>query len=501
MAAWFGDGFDLYALPADALLGYWDSGTTTSFNLGTGRFSGSRDIVLAATGSWLVKSSGSNDAVHHIVCAYQQTQAVSGSQLGLYFQLSDGTTNQCCVVFRSDGAILLTSATPAGTVLATYTGAVTASGTWYAFEFEVVINNATGSFAVRKNGNTSNDFSATSLNTRPGTNNYANKLTVGCQTSLTGSACDDLLWRSDAAAVPWVGDIRCFTRRPASDAAVQWTPSGATVSQVPIYPQSSSSSTIGNNAYYIPFQAVADGTIGSVSLQITTASTANFKCSFFNSSTPIVSGGVPTTVMGSSTAPVSAPPIGNAVFTFSPPLAVTRGTYYFLAFRTDAGNGQWNMSSSGSFGYNSSLVSYASFPAANPASLGASPSPYCSVVLTPTSAVNAPSVSEPQQDAAASYVFSSTVGQADLYTLTGIDSTPTSIIGVTTRGLLQKSDAGTRIVTVDLKSGGMTVHSGSGVLNTTWGWVYKTDLVDPATGSAWTPTGVNSAQIGVTVTG
>jgi len=74
------------------------------------------------------------------------------------------------------------------------------------------------------------------------------------------------------------------------------------------------------------------------------------------------------------------------------------------------------------------------------------------------------------------------------------------IIGVTTRALAQKSDAGTRIITADLKSGGTTVHSGSGVLNTTWGWVYRTDLTDPATGSAWTAVGVNAAQIGVTVT-
>jgi hypothetical protein len=51
--------------------------------------------------------------VHHIVCAFQQTAALTGTTLGMYLQLSDGATNQCCIVFRSDGAILLTSATPA----------------------------------------------------------------------------------------------------------------------------------------------------------------------------------------------------------------------------------------------------------------------------------------------------------------------------------------------------------------------------------------------------
>ena len=73
-------------------------------------------------------------------------------------------------MFRSDGAILLTTGSAGGPTLATYTGAFPITNTWYAFEFEVVINNTTGRFRVRKNGNTSDDFdSGAVLNTRPGT--------------------------------------------------------------------------------------------------------------------------------------------------------------------------------------------------------------------------------------------------------------------------------------------------------------------------------------------
>jgi hypothetical protein len=141
----------------------------------------------------------------------------------MYLQLSDAATNQCCIVFRSDGVILLTSATPAGTVLATYSGAVTAQNTWFAFEFEVVINNTTGRFRARKNGNTADDFdSGATLNTRPGANAYANKLTLGMNAVVTSQQIDDILWRSDASSVPFVGDIRCYTRMPASDASVQF---------------------------------------------------------------------------------------------------------------------------------------------------------------------------------------------------------------------------------------------------------------------------------------
>ena len=225
--AWsFGDGFDLYAASADAINGYWDSGPNIgNLTLVAGRFSGSQAVqVSGTTQTFLVKSGSANDAVHHIVCAYRQTSAISGSNGGAYFQLSDGATAQCCIVFRQDGAILLISGAIGGTLIATYTGAFPVINTWYAFEFEVVINNTTGSFTVRKNGNTSNDFSATALNTRPtSTNNYANRLTFAQNASVAGQQIDDLFWRSDASSVAFLGDLRCYTRMPASDASVQFS--------------------------------------------------------------------------------------------------------------------------------------------------------------------------------------------------------------------------------------------------------------------------------------
>ncbi|HEY2617788.1 MAG TPA: hypothetical protein VGI78_10655 [Acetobacteraceae bacterium] len=232
MVNWcFGDSFDLYAAPADAVAGYWDSGTTTLFTLVAGRFSGSRAVQSTATaGVWLAKNSGSNDAVHHIVVAFQQTAALSGTTIALYLQLLDGVGNgQCSINFLSSGNITLTSVGPAGTVLDTWTGGVNAQNTWIAYEFEVVINNTTGSWAVRRNGNTSNDHAVGSLNTRGTTaNNWANRLAIGQNVSISNQLLDDILWRSDAASVPWVGDVRCYTRMPSSDASVQFTPLSGT---------------------------------------------------------------------------------------------------------------------------------------------------------------------------------------------------------------------------------------------------------------------------------
>jgi hypothetical protein len=60
-----------------------------------------------------------------------------------------------------------------------------------------------------------------------------------------------------------------------------------------------------------------------------------------------------------------------------------------------------------------------------------------------------------------------------------------------------KSDAGTRTMAVQVKSGATTVASPTVVLTTSgWQWAWRTDVTDPNTGAAWTPAAVNVAQIG-----
>lgn len=319
MASFFGDGFDLYATPADAIANgtYWTSGTTTNVAIVAGRFAGSQAFNIANSSGNFVRSSGANDAVHHIVLGFQQNTTITGSTLGLYFQLSDGATNQCCIVFRSDGAILLTSATPAGTVLDTWTGAFSTQGVWYAFEFEVVIA-ASGSWAIRKNGNTSNDHALGGLNTKPGTNAYANKLTYSNNASYA-HAVDDLLWRSDTSSVAWVGDVRCFTRMPAADSAVAWSRSGSGSVM-----QTNTGATLAGAANnttmrLTPFTVNYTGNITNVTVTSNAGMAGNMKLAIYADTA-----GSPTTVL-SSAGPQTTVAAGNNVFTISPSLAVTAG--------------------------------------------------------------------------------------------------------------------------------------------------------------------------------
>lgn len=510
MSFWFGDSFDLYSVLADATT-FWDAGlgAATLAVSATGRFPGSRGITGAgnqASSPYLTKTSGQNDPVHHFSLAFMQTNALSGTNNGLWLTLFDSATAQCTVFFRSDGSIYLTSGASSGTVLATYTSAVAANNVWYQYEIEVVISSTAGSIAVRKNGNTVNDFFLGSLNTRVSANNYANKLGIGCAISGLGQNLDDLLWRSDATSgagnAVWLGDIRCYTRMPASDASVHWTPSG---SQVPLAGLPSGTVYSGTNGFtvnggrYIPFVAPCTGTVASLSLQISVASTANIKACLY-----AASGGTVGAPIGSPSAPVSLSGFASGsqiAVPFATPPPITQGTAYYLGYITDSAPGSVVATTASTLGtVGGTALAYASWPGASPPTgLSASNTPQCTITITPTSAVNAPFVADAQQDGVATYVYSSTVGQSDLYGLASLTATPGAIVGVTTRAYMQKSDAGTRIAAVQLQSGAANVQAPL-TLNTSWQWAARSDLVDPATGLGWTATGINNAQVGVTVT-
>ena len=499
--AWsFGDSFDLYATQADMANGYWDTATGGSMTFVAGRF-GVGQALRFATGTFnLTRSSGVNDAVHHFVVSFQQAAAISGTTLGGYLQLLDGATAQCSIVFRSDGAILLTSGGPAGTVLATYTGAFPVTATWYAFEFEVVINSATGSFSVRKNGNSVNDFTLGSLNTRGGTaNNYANKLTVGMQVAVNAQQIDDLFWRSDASSVAWLGDIRCYARMPASDQSVTFSRSPVSPVTLPPFTTFLTTGSLGVGvARYAGFISPG-GSLASVVVTLLAGYTGNLKCAVFGCTSGALGTGVGA-ILGTATASIANPVTGANTFTFSPAIAIPVGTLFYVGIDSDASSGASSISSANASPYNTyaatSNTAYASFPAAAP-TLAITLGPNLNIGPVFTSVPNCSAVNEPQEDGLTSYVYDSNPGDADFYGVGSIASTPATVIATTTRGYMQKSDAGTRTAAVQLKSGATTVASPTLTLTTSgWQWAWRMDTLDPNTSLPWTAAAVNNAQIG-----
>ena len=492
--AWsWGDGFDLYAAPADAINGYWDSGSVAASTLNAGRFSGSQALSPASSATF-IKSSGANDAVHHLVVAFRQTSILGAATATDYLELFDGATAQCSIAFRGDGSIVLTSGGPAGTVLDTYSSAFIAN-TWFAFEFEVVINNSTGSWAVRKNGNTSNDHALGSLNTRPtSTNNYANKLQIGSNSGAFAQALDDLFWRSDASSVAWLGDLRCYTRMPASDASVQFsrTPTGALTQTVPTAAIGVSTAIVTSQIRLTQFTAAYSGTVTSVGVVVNVTPGGNMKCAIYADNA-----GSPGVVLASATTSVTTVS-GTNVFTFSPGATIVKGVVYWIAACCDTNGGSWQYAAAGGSLGASAPATYSTFPQNSPAISTNQIIVQMQWTYTATPA-NWQAVAEPQQDGTTSYVFDSTPGDADFYGIGSIASTPVTTFAVVTRGYMQKSDAGTRTAAVQIKSGGTTVASPTLVLTTSgFLWAWRMDLTDPNTSAAWTAAGVNGVQIGPT---
>ena len=484
----FGDGFDCYTAYTDASQGYWEPGTGI-FNLVAGRFAGSRALELSsATQTYLIKNSGQNDTVHHICCAIRHSAAFSGTNTTLGLGLYDGATAQCTVCIRADGSIVLTSGGIAGTILATYTGASVVFSTWYHFEFEVVVHNSTGSFKVRKNGNTVDDFSATGLDTAGGTaNNYANRLQVGANFITSIPHMDDLFWRSDASTVDWMGDIRCITRMPVTDASVQF---GVVGTRSYAAGSSSGFGLSVNRAWYHPITPTVYGTVSLVTIP-GMAYSGGMKCALFNDNA-----GAPGTVLAAATSPISGVGTGTGSFTFSPPVPVSSGVRVWIGTCIDTASGSL-VGSPATTGYSGTATTYASFPVSNPPSLSGGAAGMGTLVVNP---VNAGLVNEAQQDGTATYVYDNIAGHADFYTIAPITSVAANTVAVTTRGYIQKSDAGNRTAAVQIKSGSTTVASPTLALTTSsFQWLWRTDSTDPNTGAAWTAAAVNAAQIGPTI--
>jgi len=100
-----------------------------------------------------------------------------------------------------------------------------------------------------------------------------------------------------------------------------------------------------------------------------------------------------------------------------------------------------------------------------------------------------------------SYVFDAVVAHEDLYTYPPLSVPPSAIYAVAVKANLSKSDAGAKTVSMRMKSGatdsaGTTASAAPG---TGYGWLSSHFATDPATGAAWTLTGINAAQSGVKI--
>jgi hypothetical protein len=299
-----------------------------------------------------------------------------------------------------------------------------------------------------------------------------------------------MLWRSDAASVPFVGDVRCYTRAPLATVSQQFANNVASYTLSNGFSNGSVLDATGISRY-TPFTSTYGGTFSTVVINMNTGFTGTLKCTLFVDN----GSGNPGAIVASATNLVN-PVTGNNTITFPAPVTVAKNTQYWIGVSHDVSVQIGMINPGGFLARTSSGVSYASFPVANPGSItsGQQPQAYSALTIVPNN--NADFVNETLEDQTTSYVYSSNPGDADFYTVGPLAQTPASVIAVITRGFIQKSDAGTRLGAVQLKSGGTTVATPNAVMGTTFGWVYRIDANDPATGLPWTHTAVSAVNIG-----
>lgn len=101
----------------------------------------------------------------------------------------------------------------------------------------------------------------------------------------------------------------------------------------------------------------------------------------------------------------------------------------------------------------------------------------------------------------ASQIHSANVGDEELYSFPALDFTPDKIYGGAVKGLVGKSDSGSRGVSFNHKSGSSdsTGSSANQALSTSKQWMGSYFDTDPATGLPFTPSDVNAAKSGVSV--
>lgn len=121
--------------------------------------------------------------------------------------------------------------------------------------------------------------------------------------------------------------------------------------------------------------------------------------------------------------------------------------------------------------------------------------------LTPNSGTaNFSRVNEAQVDGDTSYVQGSTVGNTDRYDLGDLTGAPATIDAVQVSCFGEKTDATSRSIALQVKSGATTSDGSNFALAASYGKLERLLTTDPNGGGAWSAAAVNALQVGPKIT-
>jgi hypothetical protein len=116
--------------------------------------------------------------------------------------------------------------------------------------------------------------------------------------------------------------------------------------------------------------------------------------------------------------------------------------------------------------------------------------------FTPLSGANYTNVDEAPSDGDTSYVYSSTPGTKDTYTLQDLPVAADAVEGIVWKSVARKTDAGTRTIAPVLRISATDYVGTTQNPSTSYSGYFQAYAQNPATSAAWTPSDVNGLEAG-----
>lgn len=496
-------------LNTNDMFGIWSSVISARFSFSAvTRFSVGQSLLTSnsSQSTWVKGVSPRNQATQFAGFSHFPNGITTGTTQGLVVTWWDGATAQCTVVFEQGGNITFFRGDESGTLISTFTtgqpGAI-----WTQYQIKVVIHPSAGEIHIRKNGNTSDDYSATGLNTRATANSYANQMSIGKGSGAGASAfniMDLWFWDADtgsAGPFDWLGDFKATQQVPNGDTAQkQFSMNPSTMPNLTVGAvgnaftvNANTQQSMGNSAGTGSIlNALRDVKVTSVDVTFAAGLTANVKVGIYDTTG---AGGGPGALLATSNAVVN-PVINVNNFVFPSPPTVLTGQAVWFIILSDT-----NISLSGGGTLNNTYRQSQTYASGftNPATMVTTggQARTAGLIIYTSPAGNYANVMELIEDGSTTVVQDANVGHYDLYTITPLSVTPTAILGVSFRMMAAKSDAGARTGAITTLSSATATDSSGVLLSSTFSSQLNMVLdLDPATGLAWTPTAVNNVQFG-----
>lgn len=460
--------------PGNAIYSREPIGTTRGFSLGVG---GSVDRSLPTTYARVVGG----------ICM----KLSSTSSPGMQVQLGLGGTT-LTLQWNVDGNFYARRGTGSSTIFATGVGPMfplTLNSTHF-ISWDVEQKSTGGRVKVWIDGTLVIDFTGDTTSGSDGTNYIA------LYSYNSGNQFDhfymDCYLTGGGSELPFLTNPVVYTDNPESDSAANFTIGTTMLGDVDTYNWTTTGSAT-NTTRMRRVQANASGNLNSLYfMPWATSGAAKIKGALYADSAGVPAGLIATT--NEVTGLTAQVPVQ---LTFGSPPALTAGTWYWIAFRTDTNVNFLTRRGTGAGG----LAYTATYANAflNPASGLSAAAEVVSwgVMSGQTSRADTLDVLNPS----VSFAFNSsgTPGQEDLFNPPAVPGTPTGVHHVSVKAFGYRTDAGARTVDLRIKSGAST-YSGSYAGQTpnalTPSWMTTDFRKDPNGNIAWTKANLDASKFG-----